>query len=269
VLVSALLLAATFGGTPAAAQSSADDTTCDDASACAMTVPSAAGITSLGPWLRSIVCPVLYTHEVVSQLVFRRMLTTILAAGYRPTTLASVDVAMSGAGETPPGCLVLTFDDALYSQYLNALPVLVQMGVPGVFFALVPGFADGVHRYMGVPELQGVVAAGEEVEAHTCNHPNLSVLRRLNLNAFLAEIQDCRQQLEDMLGLSVDYLAYPNGAYDASVVDAVARAGYRGAFTTRPSARLTAGAPYTLPRIRYDPSEAPLAVIRRIRASGG
>ena len=272
-LLTFLLLSTVVLTAPASAQTSPADVSqespCDDPSACIISVSGAASVASLGPWTRSIVCPVLYTHEVVSQVVFQRMLTTILASGYRPTSLAAVDAAMSGAIDPPPGCLVLTFDDALYSQYLNALPVLARMGVPGVFFALVPGFADGVHRYMGVSELQALVAAGEEVEAHTCNHPNLAVLERLNLNAFLAEIQDCKGELEDMLGVSVNFLAYPNGAYDATVVDGVARTGYRAAFTTRASARLTASTPYTLPRIRYDPSEAPLAVIRRIRASGG
>jgi peptidoglycan/xylan/chitin deacetylase (PgdA/CDA1 family) len=226
-------------------------------------------VASLGPWTRSIVCPVLYTHEVVSQAALRRMLTGLLAAGYHPTSLATVDAAMSGAADPPPGCLVLSFDDALYSQYLNALPVLSLLHVPGVFFAIVPGFADGVHRYMGVQELVDIAATGDEVEAHTCNHPTLPILERLNPAAFIAEIQDCRVQLEDMLGMNVDYLAYPNGAYDAGVIDAVARTGYRAAFTTRASARLTASTPFTLPRIRYDASEVPLAVIRRIRAAGG
>jgi peptidoglycan/xylan/chitin deacetylase (PgdA/CDA1 family) len=273
-LVIAGLLGALIGAAPVAAQSSGDATSegsaCDDnPAACAISAPAAASVASLGPWMRSIVCPVLYTHEVVSQLVFRRMLTAILAAGYRPTSLATVDAAMSGAIDPPPRCLVLTFDDALYSQYLNALPVLSQLGVPGAFFALVPGFADGVHRYMGLPELQAIEAAGDEVEAHTCNHPNLAMLERLNFSAVVAEVQDCKEQLEAMIGASVNYLAYPFGAYDATVVDTVSRAGYRAAFTTRASARLTASTPYSLPRIRYDPSEAPLAVIRRIRASGG
>jgi hypothetical protein len=53
------------------------------------------------------------------------------------------------------------------------------------------------------------------------------------------------------------------------VLDAVARFGYRGAFTTRSSAVLTASSPFTLPRIRYDPSEAPATVLRRIHAAGG
>jgi peptidoglycan/xylan/chitin deacetylase (PgdA/CDA1 family) len=218
-------------------------------------------------WTRSIVCPVLYTHEVASQAVFRRFLTGMLQAGYHPASLATVDAAMVGAIDPPPRCVVLSFDDSLLSQFLNAVPVLMASGLPGVFFVL-PGYADGVHRYMGLPELHALAEDGFEVELHTCNHPNLPLLARRNLQAFYAELQDCRQTLEDIIGGDVDYVAYPSGVYDGTVLDAVARFGFRAGFTTRASAVLNYRSPYTLPRIRYDPSESVAAVIARIHAAG-
>ena len=220
------------------------------------------------PWTRSIVCPVLYTHEVPSQAIFRRFLTGLLAAGYQPNSLAAVDAAMSGTSDAPRRCIVLTFDDGLLSQYLNAMPVLTDLAVPAVFFVL-PGFNDSVHRYMGTPELQALANAGMEVELHTCNPPNLPLLARRNLTAFFAELLDCRHILEDITGQPVDYVAYPFGAVDATVLDAVTRFGFRGGFTTRFSAVLTYSSPYTLPRLRYDPGEALATILRRIRAAGG
>jgi peptidoglycan/xylan/chitin deacetylase (PgdA/CDA1 family) len=219
-------------------------------------------------WTRSIVCPVLYTHEIASQAIFRRFVVGMLNAGYQPISLATLDAAMVGSIDPPRRCVLLTFDDSLLSQYLNAVPVLLDTGVPAVFFAL-PGFADGVHRYMGTPELQTVAADGFDVELHTCNHANLPVLARRNLLAFYAELQDCRHILEGIVGVPVNYVAYPSGAYDATVLDAVARFGFRAGFTTRASALLNSRSPYTLPRIRYDPSESAAAVIGRIRADGG
>lgn len=220
------------------------------------------------PWTRSIVCPVLYTHEVASQPLMRRFVAGIMSAGYQPTALATVDAAMAGAADLPRGCIVLTFDDALLSQYQNAMPVLLDMEVPAVFFAL-PGFRDGVHRYMGPAELRTLADNGFEVEAHTCNHPSLPQLARINLAGFYAEIGDCKNLLEAIIGGPVAYFAYPNGSFDAPTMDAVARFGYRAAFTTRAGALLSPNAPYALPRIRYDPAEGAAAVLRRVHAAGG
>jgi peptidoglycan/xylan/chitin deacetylase (PgdA/CDA1 family) len=220
------------------------------------------------PWTRSIVCPILYTHEIVSQPVFRRFVVGMLNSGYHPISLATLDKIMVGDASPPSKCLVLTFDDSLMSQYLNAVPVLSDLDLPAVFFVL-PNFSDGVHRYMATPELQAIAGAGFEVELHTCNHPNLPLLARRNLSAFYAELAGCQQILEDIIGGAVDYLAYPSGAYDATVVDTVSRFGFRAGFTTRASAVLNYQSPFTLPRIRYDPSELPATIIARIRAAGG
>jgi peptidoglycan/xylan/chitin deacetylase (PgdA/CDA1 family) len=217
---------------------------------------------------RSLTCPVLYTHEVGSPALLRRMLLALLGAGYRPTSLAAVDDALNGVADPPRGCSVLTFDDSLYSQYANAMPVLLDLGLPAVFFAL-PGFADGVHRYMGPTELRALEDAGFEVESHTCNHPNLVLLAHHDLDAFFAELQDCKHMLEDLLDTPVNYIAYPMGAVDATVIDATGRFGFHLGFTTRGGARLSNIAPLSLPRIRYDVAEAPASVLRRIRASGG
>jgi peptidoglycan/xylan/chitin deacetylase (PgdA/CDA1 family) len=220
------------------------------------------------PWTRTIVCPVLYTHEVASQAIFRRFVVGMLGAGYQPSNLATVDAAMSGYLDPPARCVVLSFDDSLLSQYLNAVPVLTDLGVPAVFFVL-PGFSDGVHRYMGTPELQVLANDGFDVELHTCNHANLPLLARRNFPAFNAELQDCRHILEGITGEPVNYVAYPSGSYDATVLNAVAGFGFRAGFTTRASAVLSFRTQYALPRIRYDPSEAVAAVLARIRAAGG
>jgi len=220
------------------------------------------------PFTRSVVCPVLYTHEVSSQAALSRVLTALLAAGYRPTSLGDVARLMQGESTMQGKCLVLTFDDALMSQYVNALPVLTTLHAPGVFFVM-PAFADGIHSYMGATEIRALSDAGNEVEGHTCNHANLVRLAVLGDDPLMAELLDCKRRIEAITGQTVDYLAYPGGATNRVVLPAVERAGYRGAFTTRPSAILSATSPLMWPRIRYDVNEAPASVLRRIVAAGG
>jgi len=71
--------------------------------------------------------------------------------------------------------------------------------------------------------------AGITIGSHTERHP---VLTREAAATVLAEVTGSRDMLRRRLGTDVRYFAYPDGAYNASVVEAVAQAGYRLAFTT-------------------------------------
>jgi len=218
---------------------------------------------SSGPpvWPRSVVCPVLYTHEVPSQATFRGLLLGLIQAGYSPVSFADVDAALSGLRDVPPGCLVLSFDDALASQLRNAVPVLAEFHITGLFFVM-PAFRDGRHEYLDAAGIRALHDAGHIVGAHTCNHPSLTLLSLVALDAEL----DCRHLIENIVGVPVRYLAYPNGAVNETVLAATAQAGYRAAFTTRPSAVLRADQPLLLPRIRYDTTEALGAILGRLRS---
>jgi peptidoglycan/xylan/chitin deacetylase (PgdA/CDA1 family) len=214
-------------------------------------------------WTRPASCPVLYTHEVPSQVIFRRFLTGLLQAGLQPTSLLQVDASMRGDADLPRGCVVLTFDDALASQLRNAVPVLVELNVTATFFVM-PAFQDGRHQYLDATGIRALHDAGQIIGAHTCNHPSLTALAAL---AMMAELSDCKHLIEAIVGVPVRYFAYPNGAVNQAVMAATAQAGYRAAFTTRPSATLRPEQPLLLPRVAYNLGEAAATVVRRIRAS--
>lgn len=209
------------------------------------------------------VCPILYTHEVDSGAALGQTISALQAAGFQPTTLHSVEDALAGRGPVPDGCLVLTFDDALMSQYLNAVPALQSLNVPAVFFFM-PAFSDGVHTYMTTPQLAEVAADGFEVGAHTCNHADLPSLEKVNLGAMTAEIVDCKHLLEDEIGKTVNYFAYPNGTFDHVVWTTVAGAGYAVAVSTEQTKTLKPSDRWYLPRITYTPGET-TEVLNRIQ----
>jgi len=211
-------------------------------------------------WSRSVACPVLYTHEVPAAPIFRRLLMGLLQAGYQPTSFAEVDAAMSGLREVPRGCIVLSFDDALASQLRNAVPVMAEFHITGLFFVM-PGFRDGRHQYLDAAGIRALQDGGHIVGGHTCNHPSLTLLSLVRLEAELS----CRHVVEDIVGVPVRYFAYPNGALNQTVLRATADAGYRAAFTTRASALLRADQPLLLPRIHYEASEALETIIGRVR----
>jgi len=78
-------------------------------------------------------------------------------------------------------------------------------------------------------QLREMESAGIEVGSHTVTHP---VLTRVTADHLRRELEQSRGRLEDMLGHPVTLFCYPNGAYDRTVRDAVARAGYGLAVTS-------------------------------------
>lgn len=234
----------------------------------------ASGLLLGGPWAvgsvqaqaapePSLRCPILYYHDVPSQVGLASQVAAFLRNGYLPISLSQLVDALDGRAVLPASCLVLTFDDALASQLTNALPVLQRFGVPATFFVM-PGFRDGVHRYMTLDQIRQVRDAGFEIGSHTFNHANLPRLLRLNVGAFQAELIESRTVLEQELALHVDLFAYPDGAWDAATMQEVAAAGYRAAVTTRPGGWHRASERFNLRRMGTNPWEPPGDVLARL-----
>jgi peptidoglycan/xylan/chitin deacetylase (PgdA/CDA1 family) len=70
---------------------------------------------------------------------------------------------------------------------------------------------------------------GTTIGSHTRSH---AVLTREDASLVDEEVAASRRDLERTLGAAVEHLAYPDGGFDDLVTAAVARAGYRFAYTT-------------------------------------
>ena len=82
--------------------------------------------------------------------------------------------------------------------------------------------------------------------SHTWSH---QILTQLDRAAVTAELVDSKQELELRTGRPCTSFAYPNGNYSPAIRDAVERAGYRYAFTTRPGHWTAGSDPLAVPRI--------------------
>jgi hypothetical protein len=73
-------------------------------------------------------------------------------------------------------------------------------------FFVMPGFHDGVHQYMDDAGIRALHTAGQIVGADTCHHATLTLLAPIPM---MAELADCKHQIENIVGVPVRYLAFP------------------------------------------------------------
>lgn len=192
--------------------------------------------------------PVLERYGVPPER-FRGQLETLRKAGYNLISAAEAVRFLEGRGGLPRRPVLLTFDDA-YENFA------LLDGTPAVTFA-VSGRLGGTNewdlgrgarplRLLDAGELRELAARGIEVGAHSRTHPDLTRLPDAELDE---EIAGSRQDLAS-LGLPLPrFFAYPYGAEDERVRQAVQRAGFAAAFTVAPGRVLPGGDLYRLPRI--------------------
>ena len=87
---------------------------------------------------------------------------------------------------------------------------------------------------MGIGELRALAQAGMTIGSHTESH---AIMSSLSDAAMTEELQNSKNDLEDLLQTEVNHLAFPNGPgvinCDARTARLAAKAGYRSAATSR------------------------------------
>ena len=89
----------------------------------------------------------------------------------------------------------------------------------------------------------GSVTIGSHCKYHICCHANQ---KRAEVNA---QIRDSKTVIEEKLGISCNYFAFPNGDYTMDAIEAVKDAGYKMAFSIKGSNKIINANPFLIPRI--------------------
>ncbi|HEV8614008.1 MAG TPA: polysaccharide deacetylase family protein [Methylomirabilota bacterium] len=189
------------------------------------------------------------TDECVSPARFARQMRALVAAGYRTITLGELGRALrEHPGRVPGRCAVVTFDDGLRGQFVEALPVLQRHGLRATFFVIAgsaggavgsvhlgfPGDTPEAWQPFGWREARTLARVGMEIGSHTITHRSLGALEPEEVRI---EIVRSRDILQTRVGVPVSVFAYPFGsAAYGDVTDTtrelLARAGYVAACTT-------------------------------------
>jgi peptidoglycan/xylan/chitin deacetylase (PgdA/CDA1 family) len=163
----------------------------------------------------------------VSPQLFRQQLLQAKRRGWQFVSLQQYVAGLSDGSTIRQRLATVTFDDGWLDNYQHALPMLTELAVPATIF-VISGSMAGVRseRRMSPAQLRSLQSHGVTVGAHSCTHPQLTALTSELLRH---EVTDCRSQLQDLTGTSVDFFAYPGGRFNRQVVQAVQQAGFTAA----------------------------------------
>jgi peptidoglycan/xylan/chitin deacetylase (PgdA/CDA1 family) len=171
----------------------------------------------------------------VSEKCFRNQIDLLQSEGW--TTACVRDLA--NADLLPLRTVVITFDDGFENNFEHSFRHLSAYGMKATWF-MVTGDIGGqsswsdddapVRQMLSEAQLKEMAAAGMEIGAHTRTHARLT---ELDSGSIADEIAGSKKDLEDMFDFTVDSFAYPHGLFDDNCVEAVRKAGYKVACTTR------------------------------------
>ncbi len=149
-------------------------------------------------------------------------------------------MTLDGKDNCPDNSIIITFDDGFDSMLDNALPVLQKYDIPSTVFIVsdrIDDTNDWMHargfprrRLLSRPQLLELQDAGVKIGSHTRTHDRLTEISKDKIDD---EVGSSKKILEDILGGEVAHFAYPYGLFNVEAREAVIRAGYRAACSTR------------------------------------
>ena len=154
--------------------------------------------------------------------------------GFRFVSIDEVsEILEKGKVDKPFVCI--TFDDGYRDNYTNALPILKKEQVPFAVYATT-GFVDNKQSMWWYPNERLGLSRDEllnlaaeplcTIGAHTITHPKLE---NLSVQEQRVEIKQSKQDLERLLGHSVNHFSYPHGSYNDDTIGIIKECGFRTA----------------------------------------
>jgi peptidoglycan/xylan/chitin deacetylase (PgdA/CDA1 family) len=226
-----------------------------------LTMPAAGALRLPSPLpTRTIDLPVLMYHRVgpilasqpavtqtltVSPADFAAQMEWLHAHGYHAVTPLRAFEALEYGRALPAKPVMITFDDGYRDILWHAAAVLHRLHMPATAYIITSRVSGPDPSFLTWPELVRLEKFGFTIGSHTVTHRDLRLMSRAEA---YKELRDSRLALEKHLGHPVQWLAYPFGAENASVVALAQKAGYVLALTTQGGAAQSSAGPLTLHR---------------------
>ncbi|WP_445665948.1 polysaccharide deacetylase family protein [Fodinibius sp. AD559] len=185
-----------------------------------------------------------YDPFSVSVNNFKRQLALLDFLNFTTITFTDYDLYRQGKLTLPKKPIILTFDDGHRNTYDLALPMLRELNMRAVLFAVGNRKLANANwdkcsnlAYPLMTDEQILVAESDvfEIGAHTMSHPKLTEIDRLD--ELWDEIYSSKKSIERLIKKEVISFAYPYGCVNDRVKSVVKEAGFKyacGVYTGPP-----------------------------------
>jgi|SRR5579872_1238525 len=183
----------------------------------------------------------------VSTKDFNAQVSFLAKLGYNTITTAQLDAWLKGDISLPNKPIIFSFDDGYADVFQNAAPILQHYNMTGTF-AVVPGFV-GTKDYADWQQLISAKASGMEIVCHSEYHMDFTnPIYPESMK--LAEVSDCKSNLENQLGVDSATFVYPYGHFNSDLQSILKNQRFDLAFTTAYGFVNKGQNPLELPRVR-------------------
>lgn len=176
-----------------------------------------------------------------------------------PVSLSDIVDSLKNNSRLPPRSVAITFDDGYEDFIYRALPILEKYHIPATLFVLA-GPVDhsqlGTERPLIHPSRWRELLSKSrliQIGSHAVSHRKLS---RLGPEELRHEVEGSKSSIEKEIESQVDFLAYPKGNFNKTVMDAAHEAGYKGAVTVVQRLVKKGDSFFAIPRIQVDSSHS-------------
>lgn len=214
--------------------------------------------------------PILAYHQVseendlysVPAEQFAEQMKYLSDKGYHAISLEELFASYEGKKTLPSKAIIITFDDGYEDNFLAALPIMEKYNMKATVF-VVPALVN-TPDYLSWQQILAMKDRNIEIGSHTMNHVGLG---DVSPEEQRKEIVDSKITLEQHIGKTVKFFAYPYGQFTPVTQQLLREAGYQGASSGIPGLNNKATDAYALKRVnvphpRYGLGEFRLRLLR-------
>ena len=163
--------------------------------------------------------PVLCYHRIadgkkgdykVSSATFTAHMNALADNGYHTISPAQLYDYLVYNRALPEKPVMITFDDSRAEHFAIAAPVMEKYGFRGAFFIMTITYNK--KNYMTKEQIASLAKAGHTIGLHTWDHT--MVTKYKDSADWQKEVAKPKEKLEKIVGMPVEYFAYPNGVFN-------------------------------------------------------